>query len=78
MPCRSCGSTRYRVLTAEIALHFCGLNGLDKPIAWAFPRVDVCLDCGEVRFTLAEGELNSLIGAEASAIPNQPRRTVLP
>ena len=72
-----CGSMRNGVFNGEIALHFPGLDGLNKPIVWVFPKLDVCLDCGEVRFKLPESELSVLNGtsngAEASLKPDQPR-----
>jgi hypothetical protein len=32
-----------RSLSAEIAIHFPGLKGLDKPTVWAYPKILVCL-----------------------------------
>ena len=67
MKCQSCGSMRNCVFNGELALHFPGLDGLNKPIVWVFPRLDVCLDCGEVRFKLPESELTVLNGASNGA-----------
>jgi hypothetical protein len=36
----------------EIAIHFPGLKGLDKPIVWVFPKLLVRLDCGFTEFTV--------------------------
>lgn len=52
--CTSCQSENQKTFTAEIAIHFPGLKGLDKPIVWVFPVVFVCLDCGRSEFTVAE------------------------
>jgi hypothetical protein len=42
----------------EICLHFPGgLESLDKPIVWAFPKVVVCLDCGLAQFAVPEAEM---------------------
>lgn len=41
----------------ELALHFPGLRGLDKPLVWAFPEVLVCLNCGFTICTLEDDAL---------------------
>ena len=56
----SCSSKTQRKLSAELALHFPGLKGLDKPIVWAFPEVLVCLNCGFAVFALADAPLKEL------------------
>ena len=55
-----CSSKNQRKLNAELALHFPGLKGLDKPIVWAFPEVWVCLNCGFAVFALADAPLQEL------------------
>lgn len=60
MSCKSCLSEHQSNLTSEIAIHFPGLKGLDKPIVWVFPKVLVCLDCGFAEFTVPEGKLSVL------------------
>jgi len=49
--CKSCGSDKQSKFTAEIAIHFPGLSGLEKPIVWVFPKVFVCLNCGPADLT---------------------------
>ena len=56
----SCSLKNQRRLNAELALHFPGLKGLDKPIVWAFPEVSVCLNCGFAVFALADAPLKEL------------------
>jgi hypothetical protein len=57
-PCPSCSSTRQAQFPGEICLHFPGgLESLDKPLVWVFPKVVVCLDCGAAQFTVPEAEL---------------------
>jgi hypothetical protein len=51
MSCKSCQSQNQRNLNGEIAIHFPGLKGLDKPIVWVFPKLLVCLDCGFTQFS---------------------------
>jgi hypothetical protein len=58
--CTSCFSKNQRKLNAEIAFHFPGLQGLDKPIVWAFPEVFICLNCGFAVFALADDPLREL------------------
>jgi hypothetical protein len=55
-----CFSKNQRKLNAELALHFQGFKGLDKPIVWAFPEVSVCLNCGFAVFALADAPLKEL------------------
>jgi hypothetical protein len=56
MACRFCGSIKQTEFGAEIAIHFPGLKGLDKPIVWVFPKLLVCLDCGFTEFAVPETE----------------------
>jgi hypothetical protein len=39
MPCKSCQSERQSNFNGELAVHFRGLKGLDKPIVWVFPTM---------------------------------------
>lgn len=55
--CPSCSSKNQRKFNGELALHFPGLEGLDKPIVWAFPEVLLCLDCGCAVFALENDPL---------------------
>jgi hypothetical protein len=61
--CKACGSEEQRKFTAEIAIHFPGLKGLDKPIVWVFPKLFVCLNCGNGEFAVPETELRALSDA---------------
>ena len=58
--CASCSSKKQCKLNAELAFHIAGLQGLDKPIVWAFPEVLVCLNCGFAEFALADSPLKKL------------------
>ena len=57
MMCKQCKSDDRSTFNGEIALHFPGLQGLNKPIVWIFPKLVVCLRCGLAEFTVPEGEL---------------------
>ena len=43
MTCKRCHSDKQGVFNGEFAIHFRGLEGLDKPIVWVFPKIVVCL-----------------------------------
>jgi len=58
--CTSCQSDKMKTFNGEIAIHFCGLEGLDKPIVWVFPKLTVCLNCGFTQFVVPERELRVL------------------
>jgi len=60
MACSSCGSEKQAELSAEMNIHFPGGKGLDKPVVWVFPKLQVCLNCGLTRFTIPETELRLL------------------
>lgn len=55
--CRSCSSSRFLELNAEMCLHVPGLSGLNKPPIFAFTKLSVCLDRGSLQSNLSEKEL---------------------
>jgi hypothetical protein len=57
MSCESCHSENQSNFNGEIAIHFPGLKGLNKPIVWVFPKLLVCMNCGRTVFTIPETEL---------------------
>lgn len=67
MRCISCGSDNQQQFNGEVAIHFPGLQGIDKPIVWVFPRLSVCLNCGFAEFQIPEEELRVLRTGEAAA-----------
>ena len=48
------------MFNAEVAIHFPGLAGLNKPVVLVFPKLVVCLQCGFTEFTIPEKELQVL------------------
>jgi len=60
MTCSSCGLEKQAEFTAEMNIHFPGRKGLDKPVVWVFPKLEVCLGCGLTLFTIPEGEVRLL------------------
>ena len=67
MICKGCAAENQRTFSGEVALHFPGLAGLDKPIVWVFPKVVVCLQCGLAKFTVPEREKSVL--EEGKVVP---------
>jgi hypothetical protein len=67
MPCKSCGSVNQSKFTAEMGIHFPGLKNIDEPVAWVFPELVVCLDCGTAEFAVPEAELRQLAKRDAAA-----------
>ena len=73
--CRSCQSENKDTFGGEIAIHFRGLEGLDKPIVWVFPETEICLNCGFAEFTVPDGELQVLIhGKPVQGAAVMPRK----
>ena len=60
MACRRCDSASQRTFNGEIAIHFSGIENLDKPIVWIFPKLIICLRCGFAEFSVPESELQVL------------------
>ena len=60
MKCRNCSSENQSAFNSEIAIHFSGLKGLNKPIVWMYPKLAICLKCGLTEFTVPEGETRVL------------------
>ena len=58
--CEQCHSERLGNFSGEVAIHFTGLAGSNKPIVWVFPYLLVCLDCGFTEFIVPERELQVL------------------
>ena len=61
MACNECASERQREFNGELAIHFPGIAGLQRPIVWTFPKLLVCLDCGHAEFSVPERELSVLV-----------------
>ena len=49
-------------------IHFLGLENVDKPTVWAFPRLQVCMNCGFTELTMSENELRLLGKGPASDV----------
>ena len=60
MACKRCSSAEVKDFNGELAIHFPGLEGLDKPIVWVFPKLAACLNCGFVEFVLPDEQKKQL------------------
>jgi hypothetical protein len=58
--CALCGSANQRKFTGELAIHFSGLKGINKPIVWVCPELSICQHCGRANFDVPEAELRIL------------------
>ncbi len=73
MFCKSCGSVSQKKFTAEMGIHFPGLENIDKPTVWVFPEVVVCLDCGMAEFSVPKDELRQLKQSDVTMLTEQNR-----
>jgi len=55
MICPSC-NLESRYFPSEVAIHFPGLDGLDKPVVCVFPKISICVGCGRAEFVVPEPE----------------------
>jgi len=62
--CKFCSSEKQHSFHGEVALHFRGLDGLNKPIVWVFPEVLVCLNCSFAEFEVPEEQKDTLQNPE--------------
>lgn len=64
MPCTSCGSINQEKFIGEMGIRCPGLKHIDDPVAWVFPELIVCQDCGRAEFVVPEAELRQLTKAK--------------
>ena len=67
MACEKCDSGNQGTFNGEVAIHFPGLKGLNKPIVWVLPKLVVCMNCGFTEFAIPETELRQLVEGAADA-----------
>ena len=60
MLCNRCSAENPQTFNGELAIHFKGLAGLNKPVVWVFPEITICLNCGSAEFVVPERELKVL------------------
>ena len=71
MICQLCSSEKLKRFAGEVAIHFPGLRGLNKPIVWVFPEIWVCLDCGNAGLSVPDRELQILAaGDDDDTVPD--------
>ena len=72
MACKRCSSAEVKDFNGELAIHFPGLEGLDKPIVWAFPKLAACMNCGFVEFVLPDEPRKQLKSGPSRVVPRRP------
>ena len=60
MSCRRCASDEQKNFNGELAMHFPGWEGLNRPHVFVFPKLTVCLGCGFVEFVLSDEQREQL------------------
>jgi hypothetical protein len=55
--CETCRSIHQVELDGEICVHFPGLKNLQIARLFVFPKLAVCLNCGNAKFKIPETEL---------------------
>ena len=68
MACKRCASDEQKTFNGELAIHFPGLGGLDKPIVWVFPKLVVCLLCGFGEFVVPNERKEQLKSGSARSV----------
>jgi hypothetical protein len=74
MRCKQCESENLKVFSGELAIHFPGLENLNKPHVLVFPKLNVCFECGFVEFGLPAEQLAELKMGGLPAQWNEPAR----
>lgn len=64
MSCRRCAADGLKDFNGELAIHFPGLQGLEMPIVWVFPKVRICLRCGFAELIVPDAQLETLRNPE--------------
>jgi hypothetical protein len=67
MACKSCGASNQMNFTGEIAIHFPGLNNIDKPAVFVFPEILFCTNCGYAEFAVPENQMRLLANGGAGS-----------
>lgn len=62
----ACGLDNLMEFDAEMAIHFPGLRGLNKPPIFTFPKLVICLRCGSTQCNISPTELRLLRESAAS------------
>jgi len=68
MSCKRCASDEVKTFNGELAIHFPGLEGLDEPTVWVFPKLVVCLHCGFGEFVVPDEQKEQLKSRSARSV----------
>jgi hypothetical protein len=76
--CIYCGTEHMQMLNGEVALHFAGIENIDKPATFIFPKILLCLDCGAAHFVIPDATRISLMRtSSADALNDETPRLVV-
>ena len=70
--CWECSSDMLKDFDGELAIHFPGRDGLDKPSLLLYPKLKVCLKCGHAEFVVSDAQIEEL---EKGVFPSQWRKS---
>ena len=65
MRCRSCSSENLGHFNGELAIHFHGLENVNKRAVFIFSALTICRDCGFGEFVVPGTELQALAKGKA-------------
>ena len=65
--CANCGSAKLQTFSTEANIHFPGPANLARASVFVFPKMIICLDCGQITSKLSENELRMLRQGAATA-----------
>jgi hypothetical protein len=65
--CKSCSSDNLRKFATEVAVHFPFSENTAKAHVFLFPKILVCLKCGNAEFVIPEDKLRLLAEDNAAA-----------
>ena len=60
MACQKCYSENQSTFNGEVGIHFPGREGLQKPLVFTYPKLLICMTCGDTSFSVSERELRVL------------------
>lgn len=65
--CANCGSAKLQTFSSEANIHLPGPANPAQASVFVFPKLIICLDCGQIMSKLSENELRMLRQGAATA-----------
>lgn len=69
--CTSCRSSNLREFFAEMNIHGPGMDVMNTPSVWLFPRTLVCMDCGSAEFTVPGPKRREIAAKDDCALADE-------